>query len=63
MYVEYTTVALWGNPFAVKKTISVKYSECVFVASSIQLAVGMYCVILPSVACLAVWHISTLSKN
>ena len=59
------SISLWrfGVTFCREKAISVKYSECVFVALSIQHAVGMYCVILLSVACLAVRHISTLSKN
>jgi len=45
------------------KAVPITYSECVSVALVIQHAVCIYHIILPSVACLAVPFISTLSHK
>jgi hypothetical protein len=42
------------------KAVSIKYSECVSVALVIQHAKRMRCIILSSVACLALPYFSTL---
>ena len=56
MHVSLTTAA-------VEKGVSITYSECVFVASVIENAKRMRCIILSSVACLAVQYFSTLSHK
>jgi hypothetical protein len=48
---------------AVKKAISITYSECLFVALVIQHAKSMRHIILLSVACLILSYFSTLSDK
>ena len=45
------------------KAINITYYEFVFVALGIQHAMSMRCIILPSVACLAVQYFSTSHKQ
>ena len=45
------------------KTMSITYSECVYVALGVQLAMRMRRIMLSSVACLAVHCFSTLSHK
>jgi hypothetical protein len=51
------------NIVFVEKTISITYSECVFVALVIQHAMGMCFIIFSSVACLAVPYFFILSHK
>ena len=46
-----------------RKTRSITYSECVFVALVIQHAKCMCYIVLSSVTCLALPHFSTLSNK
>ena len=45
------------------KAVPITYSECVSVTLVIQHSLCMYYIILPSVACLALPYISTLSHK
>ena len=45
---------------AVENKKSIRYSECVFAALVIQYAMRMRCIILSTVACLALPYFSTL---
>jgi hypothetical protein len=45
------------------KSITITYSECVFVVIGVQYALRMRCVILSFVTCLAVQYFSTLSHK
>jgi hypothetical protein len=60
MYVQRNTEARSRNQCCRGKAINVTYSECVSVALVIQHAKGMRCIILSSVACLALPHFATL---
>ena len=51
------------NIFCCGKAVPISYSECVSVTLVIQHAMCMYRIILPSVACLALPYISTLSHK
>jgi hypothetical protein len=55
-HIRFTTVA-------VEKQLSIIYSDCTSVASFTQHATGTCGIILPSVACLAVHYVSTLSHK
>jgi hypothetical protein len=54
---------IYATTIAIKKTISIKHSECVSVVLLIQHAKGMLHIILTSVACMTLPYFSSLSNN
>jgi uncharacterized membrane protein YwzB len=63
MYVLRNTEGRSRNHYCCGKAISITYCECVSVALVIQHAKRMRCIILSSMACLAVTYFSTLFKK
>jgi len=63
MYVQRNTGALSYSHCCCGEAISVTYSECVFVALVIRVAMRMRRIMLLPVACLAVQYVSNLFRK